>query len=212
VNELTINEELSHKQIIDFKNSSKHVIARTIHGAVSCWDWNWNGVLGNGKNDKNIYKPELNDKQIIDICCGFAHSLVLTNRGGVHAWGYNSDGQIGNERNDYKECQLIPIKVNGFNDEKVIQISCGGRHSMALTESSRVLSWGDNSKGQLGVTEVNKVKSPTLISIRGNRNLSVTFNKTSCSRSHSLLLSNDGVIYAFGNNNCGQLGIENSIE
>jgi alpha-tubulin suppressor-like RCC1 family protein len=36
VNELTINEELSHKQIIDFKNSSKRVIARTIHGTVYC--------------------------------------------------------------------------------------------------------------------------------------------------------------------------------
>jgi hypothetical protein len=32
VNESTLNEELSHKQIIDFKNSSKHVIAPTIVG------------------------------------------------------------------------------------------------------------------------------------------------------------------------------------
>jgi alpha-tubulin suppressor-like RCC1 family protein len=93
LNELTNNEELSHKQIIDFKNSSKHVIARTIDGKVYCWGCNWFRVLGNGKNDHNIYKPELNeylsDKQIIDICCGFAHSLVLTNSGEVYAWGNN---------------------------------------------------------------------------------------------------------------------------
>jgi nitrite reductase/ring-hydroxylating ferredoxin subunit len=37
VNELTINEELSKKQIVDFKNGSKHVIARTINGKVYCW-------------------------------------------------------------------------------------------------------------------------------------------------------------------------------
>ncbi len=40
LNELTINEELSHKQIIDFKNSSHHVIARTINGKVYYWGHN----------------------------------------------------------------------------------------------------------------------------------------------------------------------------
>jgi len=34
VNELKINEDLSGKQIIDFKNSSFHVIARTFDGKV----------------------------------------------------------------------------------------------------------------------------------------------------------------------------------
>jgi alpha-tubulin suppressor-like RCC1 family protein len=85
------------------------------------------GVLGNGKIDWQIYKPELNeylsDKQNIDICCGENHSLVLTNSGEVYAWGGNVDGQIGNGRNSFSECQSIPIKVNGFNNEKVIQIS-----------------------------------------------------------------------------------------
>ncbi len=35
VNELTINEELSHKQIIDIKNANG-MKSRTIHGKVYC--------------------------------------------------------------------------------------------------------------------------------------------------------------------------------
>ncbi len=46
-----------------------------------------------------------------------------------------------NGRSTKNECQLISIKVNGFSDEKVVMISCGNWHSMALTESGRVFSW-----------------------------------------------------------------------
>ncbi len=99
VNELTTNEKLSHKQIIYFKNSSVHAIARTIDWKIYCWGYNVFGVLGNGKNDYITYKPELNryliNKQIIDICCGFDRTLLLTNSGEVYAWGRNKFWQIG---------------------------------------------------------------------------------------------------------------------
>jgi alpha-tubulin suppressor-like RCC1 family protein len=199
VNQLILNEELSHKQIIDFKNSSKHVIARTIHGTVYCWGWNWNGVLGNGNNDWQIFKPELNeylsDKQIIDICCGQWHTLVLTNKGEVYASGLNSEGQIGNGISHY-EYQSIQIKGNGFNDEKVIQISCGLLHSMALTESGHVFSWGYNSYGQLGHNNINITNEPSLVLLSNK----IPIKKISCGLRHSLLLSREGHIYWFGNN------------
>jgi alpha-tubulin suppressor-like RCC1 family protein len=60
ISELTINKELSHKQIIDFKNGSCYVIARTIDGKVYCWGNNQSfaregcreGVAPSGKNLK----------------------------------------------------------------------------------------------------------------------------------------------------------------
>jgi alpha-tubulin suppressor-like RCC1 family protein len=36
-------------------------MARTIDGKVYCWIFNQDGVLGNGIEDKNIYKPEINE-------------------------------------------------------------------------------------------------------------------------------------------------------
>jgi alpha-tubulin suppressor-like RCC1 family protein len=98
--ESKIINELCFKEVVDFKNGWHHIIARTYDGKVYCWGYNGDGVLGNGKEDKEIYKPELNrylsDKNVIDICCGERHTLVLTNCGEVYAWGYNFDGQIGN--------------------------------------------------------------------------------------------------------------------
>ncbi len=80
----------------------------------------------------------LTDKQVIDTRYGCDHSLALTNCGEVYAWGWNQFGEVGNQCNDN---QLMPIKLEAFNDEKVISISCGAVHSMALTESGRVMSW-----------------------------------------------------------------------
>jgi len=72
---------------------------------------------------------------------------VLTNCGEVYAWGSNDWGQIGNDCNSD---QLIPIKVKGNkgNNERVVMISCGRRHSMALSECGHVYSWGVNECGQ----------------------------------------------------------------
>jgi alpha-tubulin suppressor-like RCC1 family protein len=207
VNELTINEKLCQKQIIDFKNSSCHVIARTINGKIYCWGFNFRGVLGNGKKVDEVYKPQLNeylsDIQIIDICCGGWHSLALTNSGQVYAWGGNDCGQIGKRTNGFNSNQLIPIKVNGFNDEKVVMVSCGYWHSMALTESGRVFSWGDNRFEQLGHNNTDVCVGKPSVVLLSNE---ISIKKISCGREHSLLLSRDGHIYWFGSN-----GVEKEI-
>jgi hypothetical protein len=222
IDDSLINEELSHKEIIDFKNSRYHVIARTIDGKVYCWGYNYNGVLGYGRrgsisfqdinySDNNIYKPQLNEclsaKKIIDICCGHYHSLALTNDGAVYAWGRNDSGQIGDGSN---RDQYLPIRVHGFNNEKVIMISCGSHHSMALTESGRVYSWGLNNCGQLGISNTYETNRPVAVSVDSfiwGKIFSINnIEKISCGREHSLLLSRDGDIYAFGNNNKSQLG------
>ncbi len=195
----SINEDLSHKQIIDFKNSMFFVIARTLNGSVYSWGHNRYGVIGNGKEGEKIYKPQLNqylsDKKIIvvDICCGDWHSLALTNDGEVYAWGWNSSGQIGNGNN---ENQVEPTKVTGFNNQKVIMISTGLCHSMALTESGRVFSWGNNEWGQLGIDDKSNVNSPLLVPL----NNEILIKKIECGFNHSLLLSRDGNIYWFGDN------------
>jgi alpha-tubulin suppressor-like RCC1 family protein len=41
--------------------------------------------------------------------------------------------------------------LNAFNNEKIIEISRGFHHSMALTDCDHVYSWGDNDCGQLGL-------------------------------------------------------------
>jgi RCC1 and BTB domain-containing protein len=207
VNETQIVEELCDQQIIDFANSSCHCIARNSCGKVYSWGWNGWGLLGIGSQDKSFHKPilnqYLNNEFVIDISCGGFHSLVLTNCGEVYAWGYNYSGQIGNGCNDD---QLKPIKLKGFNNKKVVMISCGWKHSMALTECGHVYSWGENECGQLGIGNTVHSNEPKFVAVIGKNKCNVFIEKISCGLAHSLLLSSDGNIYAFGRNKFGELG------
>jgi alpha-tubulin suppressor-like RCC1 family protein len=207
VNETQIVEELCGQQIIDFANGFFHCIARNSSGKVYSWGWNECGVLGIGSKDKSFHKPKLNqylnNEFVVDISCGFRHSLVLTNSGEVYAWGRNYWGQIGNSCYDD---QLIPIKVKGFNSERVVMISCGSSHSMALTECGHVYSWGSNDCGQLGIGNTENSNEPKFVSVINENKCNVFIEKISCGSVHSLLLSSDGNIYAFGHNEFGELG------
>jgi hypothetical protein len=212
---LIFNEYLSNKQIIDFKNSLFHTIARTIDGKLYCFGCNECGLLGIGIEDKEIYSPQLNEyllnENIIDICCGSSHTLALTSNSRVYAWGWNYFGQIGikSNRDVFK-----PIRVDEFNGEKVKAISCGLWHSMALTKSGRVFSWGNNAWGQLGIENSEEEhisefsNSPKLIKLDEN----IIIERISCGSEHSLLLSREGHIYGFGRNEFRQLGTNTEKE
>ena len=78
--------------------------------------------------------------------------------------------------------------------------------SMALIESGHVFSWGLNDRGQLGTD--NKVIKviPTPKRIEFVDTTIFLIKKISCGRFHSLLLTQTGDIYSFGDNTFGQLG------
>jgi RCC1 and BTB domain-containing protein len=211
-----IVDELCGKEIVHFTNGFNHVIAWNENQEIYCWGNNKFGQLGNKTLSNRSSRPEiieyLKNKKIIDIKCGSNHSLALSNNGEVYAWGDNTYGQIGNKC-DYSH-QLKPIKLDGFDGEKVVAISCGSRHSMALTEEGHIYSWGCNEFGQLGIDKSSELfrklkisNEPKLVKVKDKDKNRILFEKISCGKSHSLMLSRDGNIYVIGNNEFGQLGI-----
>jgi alpha-tubulin suppressor-like RCC1 family protein len=69
-----------------------------------------------------------------------------------------------------------------FENERIVIISCGGWHSSALTESSRVFGWGDNGCGQLGAN-IWCSSEPIIIELND-----LKIKKISCGHRRSLLL------------------------
>lgn len=139
-------------------------------------------------------------KRVVDIACGSYHTLVLTSDGEVYAWGQNNCGQIGSGSTTN---QPTPRKVTaGIGSRRVEAIACGQIASMAVLDTGEVFSWGYNGNGQLGNGTNANQPNPTRVS-----NLTaVVIQKVICGNAHSLLLSDDGAIYAFGSNSYGQLG------
>jgi alpha-tubulin suppressor-like RCC1 family protein len=175
----TIINELCDKNIVEFKSGCCHCLARTFDGKIYSFGMNFLGHLGIGKKDNDFHKPEivknLNDMKIIDMCCAH-HSLILTNLGDAYAWGDNYFGQI--DVVNRGNFQSFPIKVYGFNSERVVIISCGNNHSMALTECDHVLSWGNNDCGQLGYEKAsNERKRPEINSVKENKMNTILINK-----------------------------------
>ena len=83
--------------------------------------------------------------------------------------GRNYQGQLGlgdpntfpqNERGHPFQPNFTAVTT--LDKKKVIQVACGGEHSVMLCEDNDVFSVGANSRGQLGQGNLDGVNEPTL--------------------------------------------------
>jgi alpha-tubulin suppressor-like RCC1 family protein len=212
----SILKELCKKNVVDYKNGIHHKVVLTSDGNVFCWGKNWHGILGIGVNDSNFHDPELLrntsdnnfESNINSICCGDYHTLALTNDGQVYAWGWNKFGQIGNEEwngRDNKDA-LIPTKVKGLQGQKVKQIGCGTKYSLALTTNGSVYFWGyiygDDLNFYFTLKEKQEWNKPKLTLIDNSNPI----EKICCGREHCLLLSTNKDIHILSVDSFGQSG------
>ena len=83
------------------------------------------------------------------------------------------------------------------------QLAAGFQHSLALHADGTVYAWGDNSRGQLGNGQAGK----GLLSARPVRVQNLTDIVALAARAnHNLALRADGTVWAWGQNDQGQLG------
>ena len=75
------------------------------------------------------------------------HSLAITADGALWSWGYGGSGQLGH--GDQQE-QLLPKKIEAFAGRRVVAVSAGETHSIAITADGAVFTWGKGESGRLG--------------------------------------------------------------
>ncbi|XP_014258903.1 RCC1 and BTB domain-containing protein 1-like isoform X2 [Cimex lectularius] len=180
-----------------------HAIAFTSTGEVFSWGHNGNYELGTGTTlhsaSPNLIGCSLTDKVVMEVACGAHHSVVLTNDGEVYAWGQYKNGQMISCIN---QNQLLPKKVQSTIAGKIIVgIACGQSHTMAITNKGEVYGWGFNIVGQLGLGNTMNQLNPCRIMALSN----TVIVKIVCGNSHTLALSDEGKVYAWGANTYGQL-------
>ena len=98
------------------------------------------------------------------------------------------------------------------NVSNVVNVSAGWNCTFAVLADGRILAWGKNSNGWLGTTT--KEQMETLASWSPNESnmplpLSTKFDavQVSTGNAHSIALTREGNIYAWGEGTDGQLGI-----
>jgi uncharacterized repeat protein (TIGR02543 family) len=87
----------------------------------------------------------------------------------------------------------------------IISISAGSVHSLAVTTQGRVYAWGWNYYGQLGDGTTISRNRPTLINVP-NLKSGETIAQVTVGLYHSLAVTTQGRVYAWGSNDYGQLG------
>jgi alpha-tubulin suppressor-like RCC1 family protein len=144
----------------------------------------------------------LKTRKAIAVSCGFHHTALLTENGQVFTWGAGSKGQLGHE--NVSDTLWVPKLVAGLSysviGEKIIKVVCGGNHTLALSKSGTLYSFGSNARGQLGLGDRNDRVEPRQVimdeSIRSEMGTIVDF---AAGFWHSVLVTEKGVWAAGAN-------------
>ncbi|XP_047189994.1 probable E3 ubiquitin-protein ligase HERC3 isoform X2 [Scophthalmus maximus] len=184
---------------------NQHCIALSRDGQLFTWGQNTSGQLGLGKGETSKLFPHplksLAGIPLAQITAGGDHSFALSLSGAVFGWGKNRAGQLG--LND-KQDRAVPCHIKFLRSQKVVYISCGDEHTAALTKDGGLFTFGDGSWGQLGHGSTNNELLPRrVLELMGTEVSQIT-----CGRHHTLaFVPSSGMVYAFGCNSHGQLGI-----
>ena len=86
-------------------------------------------------------------------------------KGNIYSWGGGSQGCLGTGfLDDNKRPNKLTKELFQSKDKITFKdICCGSFHSMALTDSGDVYSWGSSSRGQLGHRSNNTELKPKKI-------------------------------------------------
>ena len=138
-----------------------------------------------------------NDKNIIKIETGRDHTLFLEKNGVLWSYGFNNKGQLGINDKNIKICNKLN-KINYFieNDIKIMDISCGSDHNLAIDENGKIYSWGSNDFGQCGDGTFNDIFKPKLIKYLDQHEII----EIKCGLYHSFAKCADEEHYLFGSN------------
>ena len=131
------------------------------------------------------------------MAAGGFHSLVLGSGGEVYAFDNAACGQLGHGD---QERQLTPQVIKALKGVKVRAVAAGHLHSLVLSVSGEVYSFGNGDDGRLGHGDHEGQLTPKRIEAVANVRAVVAGDL------HSMLLTEAGAVYSFGCGEEGQLG------
>jgi alpha-tubulin suppressor-like RCC1 family protein len=149
------------------------------------------------------------------VATGGEHVLAVSSTGVLYTFGEDRYGELGYETAKNVETNQFlpnptptPVTLPGATGT-VAQVAAGLEFSLALTSTGQLYAFGENPYGQLGSkTQVETFKAnptPAPVSLPGATG---AITHIAAGQFYSLVSTATGQLYAFGVNQCGQLGLE----
>lgn len=203
---------------ISVTTGKSHSVALKSDGTVLAWGDNTYGQLGNGESGGESTIPiqvkGLNGEgflnEVKEIVAGDNFNMALKNDGTVVTWGQNAYGGrgAGVGKGDYLSLILTPLLVKNENQTNTLSgitsISADGNHSLALSSTGTVYSWGSNGYGEAGIGCFLHSCS-LLLFPRQVLNIS-NVKEIAAGGFHSLALTKSGEVWGWGRTFEKQLG------
>ena len=164
------------------------------------WTWGNNtlGQLGNGGTN-SVSTPVKVMENAAAVICGGYHTAALDADGNLWTWGSNEYGELGNQVHGI---ETAPVKVM----EHVTAVSCGQSHTAAIDENHALWIWGANDRGQLGNEGLGNATSMAGPVQTTPLKVLDRVSAVACGEYHTLVIQDDGTVWTWGSNDCGQLG------
>ena len=175
----------------------QHSIALQADGTLRAWGDDSAGALGTNRSLGRLAPAEVAGlENVAGIAAGSSHTVAVTREGRVFAWGNNGEGQLGDGS---RTGRSIPTLVAGVDG--VVEVAAGIVHTVARKSDGTVWTWGASYFGQLGgdVPDVIREAPGRVPNIAGVIAISAGMQ-------HTVALTGDGRVWAWGLNQSGQLG------
>jgi len=183
----------------------------TTYSSIRGGGYNGFGQLGDGTTTSRstFSRIPLPVPQVSGIAVGGYHTLIFST---YSAWsaGGNESGQLGrvltSGKNQDERFGLVTPLTTSDSGNRILALSAGAAHSVALLSNGEVRCWGVNDRGQLG--NGGGVKSTTPVSVLDDATKSSlsAIVEISAGAAHTLARTGSGQVYAWGYNAYGQLG------
>ena len=184
-----------------------HSLGLTATGQVLAWGANNYGQLGDGTTASHATPAAINAPAGVTftaIAAGTAHSLAVAADGSVYSWGFNASGQLGTgTMADSSTPQQVALPAA----TQVATVAAGGSHSLALTTTGVILSWGSDVFGQLASALVATLPVDSDVPVQPlGLPPATSFVQISAGQDASYALTSNGVPWVWGGDYYGQLG------
>ncbi|KAM4013064.1 RCC1 domain-containing protein 1 isoform 2-T2 [Anomaloglossus baeobatrachus] len=164
---------------------NEHVVLLTRDGKVLTWGAGRHGQLGHGDVEDGSAPrivEALHGVAMSEVAAGGWHTVAVSESGDLYCWGWNESGQLGlpsktlqqeraiseeeptgcdeDEDAEFIGIQAFPALIDLPQETEAAKVSCGSRHTAAVTRSGELFTWGWGKYGQLGHGDTGNLDQP----------------------------------------------------
>lgn len=203
-------------------NNTCALVGDTPDGPTTAWCWgsDTHGQLGDGHVSGT---PSSSPVAVVmtgiktgfmQIDVGRRHACAVDGLGAAYCWGSDVAGQLGN--GSASGNVSTPAKVVA-GKHRLFSVTAGDASSCAVDSAGQAYCWGDNADGRLGVGDRTDRAVPTAVDQRAILPSPIMqlilgtdtpmLAEVAVGGGHACAVDPQGVVYCWGDNAAGQLGV-----